>query len=140
MDRNTGSLTSTCPALASVQRREARFGIRADRRIVEAPVETDPAERRFALRDADAEAEVVTGVPPALGQRADPGLHVERHAHGALGVVGAGHRVVEEDEKAVAEEALERALVGEDQRPRGGVILGEDRHHLVGLAPSRRRR
>src|SRR3954463_6331571 len=78
-----------------------------DRRIVEAPVETDPAERRFALRDADAEAEVVTGVAPALGERADPGLHVEGHAHGALGVVGAGHGVVEEDEKAVAEEALE---------------------------------
>ena len=36
----------------------------------------------------------------------------------ALGVVGAGQRIVEEDEQAVADEALERALVGEDQRAR----------------------
>src|SRR5215210_2866943 len=44
--------------LAAKTRSEVRNS--PDRRIVEAPVETDPAERRFSLGDADAEAEVVT--------------------------------------------------------------------------------
>src|SRR3954447_4095320 len=74
-----------------------------DRRIIEAPVEPDPAERRFSLGDADAEAEVVTGVAPALGERADPGLHVEGHARGALGVVEAGNGLVKKDEKVASQ-------------------------------------
>ena len=54
-------------------------------------------------------------LPTARGPlRALTGVSLRLEQGSALGVVGAGHGVVEEDEKAVAEEALERALIGED--------------------------
>ena len=42
---------------------------RADRRVVEASLEADRAERGVAVRDADAEAELVAEAPPFFDQR-----------------------------------------------------------------------
>src|SRR5262245_51961672 len=54
---------------------------RADSRIIEAPFEADRAERRVAVRDADAKAEFVPQLLPPFDQRADRCAHVERHLH-----------------------------------------------------------
>ena len=43
-------------------------------------------------------------------------------------------RIVEEHHHPVAGESLERAFVFVDQRPHRPVVLGEDAHHLLGLA------
>ena len=71
------------------RRAQARrqVGDAADRGVVEAPLEPDPAERGEALGDADAEAEVVAAPAPARGQLGDPVAHRDRHRHGALGRV-----------------------------------------------------
>ena len=46
---------------------------------------------------------------------------------------GTGDGIVEEDHHAVAGEALERALVGEDELAHFGVVLAQDAHQLLGL-------
>ena len=63
----------------------------------------------------------------------DDVAHRDRHADGALGGVGHRDRIVEEDHHAVAGEALERALVGEDEPAHLRVVLAEHAHHLLGL-------
>ena len=47
--------------------------------------------------------------------------------------VGHRHRIVEEDHDAVAGEALEGALVVEDQPAHRGVVFAEHAHHLLGI-------
>ena len=79
--------------------------------VVEAALEAECAEGGEALRDADAEVELVA----ALRQRARSGANCACIASAMRAARAAGvrhrHRIVEEDHDAVAGEALERALV-----------------------------
>ena len=68
--------------LAAQARRQVGHG--ADRAVVEAALEADRAERRVALRDADAEAELVAALRQPSAQSRDRSLHRERHARRAL--------------------------------------------------------
>src|SRR2546423_8897027 len=68
---------------AAKARREV--GHVADRGILPALLEADHAERRLALRDADAQAHVVAELLPRLGDRRERLLQRHRHAHRALG-------------------------------------------------------
>ena len=90
-------------------------GDTADRGVVVAPLETDPAQGRVALRDPDAEREVVTLAGPRLREALDPRAHRDRHPDRARRSVVAPHRVVEEHHQAVAGEPLEGAFEPEDQ-------------------------
>src|SRR5262249_55316818 len=105
----------------------------ADRRIVEAALESDPTERRIAVRDADPEAELVAVLAPADAELADALAHLDRKPHRALARVRTRQRIIEQDHYAVADEALDRALVFVDQRAEAGVIFAQDLHHLLGL-------
>ena len=131
---NTRCATRTChgPAAAAQARRQVRDA--ADRRVVEAPLEADAAERGESLRDADPEAEVVAAPAPAVGELGDPVAHRHGHRDGPLGGVVDGQRVVEEHHEPVAGEALERALEPVDELAERGVVLREHPHDLFGLA------
>ena len=109
-------------------------GHRADRGVVVAAREADPAERGVALRDAHPEAEVVSLAAPPLRQLGDPGPHVHRHPHRTVRCVRAGDGVVEEDEQPVAGEVLEGALVREHQLAERQVVVGQHLHGLLRLA------
>ena len=67
--------------LAAQPRREVHH--RADRRVVVAALEADLAERGVAVRDADAEAELVAELAPFDGELRHRVAHLDRHADGA---------------------------------------------------------
>src|SRR6185503_2507409 len=81
----------------------------ADRRIIEAALEAECAERRVAARDADAQIEVVAVVEPLRAQHGKALAHRERHARRAPGGLRNGQWIVEEHEDPVACEPIERA-------------------------------
>ena len=66
-------------------------------------------------------------------QLADLVPHGDGHPDGSLGRLRHRDGVVEEDHHAVPGEALERALVIEDQLAHDGVVLVKDPHDLLGL-------
>src|SRR5437870_5763670 len=117
--------------LAAEARRE--IGHSADRPVVQTPLEADRADRRVALGDADAEVEGVAALPPPDEQLVHPLAHGHRHANGTRGRVRHRHWVVEEDHHAVAGEALEGALVLEDEPAHLCVVLAQDPHDLFGF-------
>src|SRR5206468_804158 len=117
--------------LAAEPRREVRH--RADRAVVHPPLEANRADRGVALGDADAEVELVAALLPFHEQLIHAPAHHRGHPDRALGRVRDGHGVVEKDHHAVAGEALERALVLEDEAAHLCVILAEHAHHLLGL-------
>ena len=115
-------LTRIWPGAASRAEPAGEVRDGADGGVVEAPLEADRAERGVALRDPDAEVELVALPAPALGQLGDAVAHRHRHPHGPLRRVGTGQRIVEEHHDPVAGEALERPLVAVHEvaeRPRG---------------------
>src|SRR5262245_51124826 len=104
-----------------------------DRAVVQTALEANGPDGGIALGDAHAERQIPAALAPARGQVANDGAHGDSHANRALGRVRNLHRVVEEDHHAVAGEALERALVREDQTPHLGVVLAQYAHDLLGL-------
>ena len=82
---STRCVTRICPAgrFRAQPRGEVRHA--ADRGVVEAPLEADPAQRGVALRDADAEAEIVAPAAPALRPARRPGRAWRRPSDRALG-------------------------------------------------------
>ncbi len=129
----TRRLTRIWPGRGEVAEPGREVGHRPDRRIVPPALEADPPERRVALRDADAEAEVVAAGPPARGEPLDPLAHGDRHPDRARRGVRARRRVVEEDHEPVAGEMLQGAPEGEHELPEGRVVVPEDGHRLLGL-------
>ena len=105
----------------------------ADRGVVEAAFEADPAESREALGDPLPEGEVVAFAAPPNGQLVHRIADLQRHADGALGGVVVRDRIVEEHHDPVAGEPLERALVLVDQCAHRPVVLREHPHHFLGL-------
>ena len=105
----------------------------ADRGVVVATFEADPAERRVAGRDADPETELVAELAPALGQLGEPGAHRDRHRHRPMRMVVLDDRVVEEHEDPVAGEVLERAAVLHHQGADRRVVGAEDAEQLFRL-------
>ena len=73
------------------------------------------------------------------GELGDALPHRDGHAHRPRGRVGHRHRVVEEDHHAVAGEALERALVRQDQPAHLRVVLAQHAHDLLRLGGLRER-
>ena len=112
----------------------------ADRGVVEAALEADPAEGRKALGDTDSQGEVMAVAEPAGGKLAHGVPELQRHPDRTLGRVVTRDRVVEEHHDPVTGEPLERAFVCVDQRPDGPVILAEHAHHFLGLTGLRERR
>ena len=104
-----------------------QVGDGADGGVVEPALEADPAERGVALRDADAEAEVVAPPCPPVGELAAPGRASRPPSAPPARRVVARHRVVEEHHQAVTGEVLERPLEAEDQVPEGRVVLARAR-------------
>src|SRR5712691_5524118 len=123
--------------LAAQTRRQV--GDRTDRAVVPAALEADGADGRVALRDADPEVQLVPPLAPPAQERRHAVTHRQRHPDGALGGVGHWNRVIEEDHHAVAGEALERALVLEDELAHLSVVLAQDAHDLLRLRGLRER-
>src|SRR5258707_14937276 len=96
-------------------------------------LEADLSERRVARSNADSETERVTLAVPLLGQSVDALAHIERQSHGALGMLGARKRVVENDHDSVAEEPLERTLVAEDEHAQALMVLVQHCHDFFRL-------
>ena len=117
--------------LAAQPRRQIGHG--PDGAVIAPPVEADRAQRRVAVRDTDAEAELVAALVPARSERGDRGAHLERHADRRKLVLGKRDRIVEEDHHAVAGEMLDRALVRHDDAPHFAVVGTQHVHRLLGL-------
>jgi hypothetical protein len=89
----------------------------ADRGIAGALRKADLAQRRVALGDACAKAQL-TIAPALVGDQRPGGLtHRYRHFDGALGRVGDRDRIVEEHHDPIARELVECSLELADQRP-----------------------
>src|SRR5215469_13590708 len=83
---------------------------RADRRVAGALGEPDLAQRRVALRNTGAKAQVATTLAPGGDQRAGRLAHRYCHLDRALRRVRTGDWVVEEHHDPVARELVERPL------------------------------
>src|ERR1700761_2219542 len=75
----------------------------------------DAAQSGMPRSDADTEAQRVAEAAPFLHQTCDPPAHFDGHAHRAQRRIGAGQRIVEDDQKAVAGEMLQRSLEAIDR-------------------------
>ena len=105
----------------------------ADRRIVPSPLVSECAKCGVALRDADAELEAVPQFEPTRAQGREPGAHRQRHPRRAFSGLGRRKRIVEENQNAIAREAIERAAVRSDDRTHGRVIVAQHVLHFFGL-------
>jgi hypothetical protein len=126
-------LVRTLPARGLAAQSSGEIDDRAHRAVVDTPFETDGTDRGVALRDADAEREVITALAPANADLVDPIAHRQRHAQGADGGIRHEDGIVEEDHHAVTREPLQGSFVGEDELAHLGVELAEDAHDLLGL-------
>ena len=107
----TRRLMRICPGAAASHRRSARIVTRADRGVLPAALEADPAERRVALRDADRRVQVVAAAGSSASASSQTRSRIATASRTARSAgVRARQRVVEEDHQLVAREALERAL------------------------------
>src|SRR5215472_10147426 len=104
-----------------------------DGAVVPPSLETDGADGGIALRDPHAEGQVVAALLPSDDHALHTLAHGHGHANGALRGVRHRHGIVEEDHHAVAGEALQRALVLEDELAHLRVILAENAHDLLRL-------
>src|SRR5689334_22413156 len=122
-------LTSFC--LCAQTRSEAAH--RADGAVIETPFETNRTQRGIALRDADADAQVVTAFFPLVGELREFRLHLEGHPDRLLRRIVERHRIVEEDHDRIAREAFDRALVRSDEAAHDAVVVAEHTHHFFGI-------
>src|SRR5712691_187837 len=99
------------------------IGDGADGAVVHAPFEADGPDGGIAVRDAEPEVEVEARLLPPDGKLGHPLAHGRGHPHRALRGIRHRHGVIEENHHAVAREALERPLRGQDQLAHGGVVL-----------------
>ena len=97
----------------------------ADGRIIPASLEAERAERGVTVRDADAEIEIVAELHPALAQRRERGLHLERRKGGARRRIRKRQGIVEENQDAVSGEAVDGAFVAGDDRAHRRVVFAE---------------
>src|SRR5215216_575813 len=116
-----------------VAQARSEIGDAADRRIIETPVEPDLSQRRVTERDADAETERVAALAPCLDQLVEALAHSQGHAHRAFGMVGTRHGIIEQDEDAVAGEALQGSFIAKDELAHRLVVLTQHRHHFFRL-------
>src|SRR5262249_19355267 len=117
------------PGLAAKARGQVRYV--ADRGVFPALLESDHAQGRLALRDADPQPDVVAEPFPGLRDRGEGFLQGDRHAHRALGGPVHRKRVAEEDHHAVAGEMLQRAAKLVDDAPEGRVVRAQELEHLL---------
>ena len=118
------------PRLGFVAKPRGDVGNGADGGVVEAALKADGAERSEAVRDADAEANVVPQATPRFGQGSDGVTHFKRHEHGLERRVLYWHRIVEDHHHAVTSVAFERAVVLDDDFADGRMVVAQQ-------APSR---
>src|SRR6266540_5387789 len=67
----------------------------AERAVVVAPFESNPAERRVPYGNPGAEAELVPALAPIAGELSDPLPHCDREPRGTEFVLGHRHRIVD---------------------------------------------
>src|SRR5580704_13595412 len=103
---------------------------RADGGIIEAPLITNRAERGKAVRYTDAEAKVMSPLPPLFRQVSDCITHFKSHEHGLKRRVLYWHWIVEHHHHAVTGVAFERAVVLDDDFANGCMIVAQQRHHV----------
>ena len=75
------------------------------------------------MRNADAEAKVMSPLPPLFRQGSDCITHFKSHEHGLERRVLYWHRIIEDDHHAIASVAFERAVVFDDDFADGRVVV-----------------
>src|SRR5215207_77994 len=105
----------------------------ADRAVLVAALEADPAERRVARRDPDPQAELVAPLPPTFCKRREALAQRQCGSDGGELVVLDRRGVVEKRHQPVACEVLNRPLVGRDELAGHGVVLAQYAEHLLRL-------
>src|SRR5579862_2169523 len=102
-------------------------------RIMQPTLVADIAERGVACGDADAEAELMAQSAPPLRKRRDTVAHLDSHAHRTHRRIGAGDRIVEENQQAVAGEVLQRALEAVDGFAEAAIIVLQHGDDVLGF-------
>jgi hypothetical protein len=77
------------------------------------------------------EPELVAEAAPFLRELRHLVAHLDRHVHRLQARIWTGHGIVEDDEKPVTSEALDRPLVFVSKRSQGDVIFTHDLKHLL---------
>jgi hypothetical protein len=113
-------------------------GHRPDGRIIEAPLETDCAERCKSVGDADAKADIMAKPTPLLGQRSDHVTHFERHQDGLECGLLDWDWVIEHDHHAVACVALKCTAVLDDCLTNCRVVVAQQGHHVFWVSAFRK--
>ena len=118
------------PRLGLIAEPRGNIRYRPDSGIVEAPLKADGAERSEAVRNADAEANLVPEPTPGCRQSSDGVTHFKRHEHSLKRRVLDWHRIIEDHHHAVTSVSFERAVVLDDDFADGRMVVAQQ-------APSR---
>src|SRR3954464_9061943 len=115
------------------QSRDGPVADRADRGITGAVRKADLAQGGVTLCDADAKAKFAAIAAPGRDQPARFLAHRHRHFDGALGGIGARHRVIEEHHDPIAGKLVERSLELAHKPPQRAVVLAQKIEDFLGL-------
>ena len=116
--------------LCFVAKPRGDIGYRPDRGIVETSFKADCAERRKAVRDTNAEANIVAQSTPLLGQRSDGVPHFKRRQHRLESRVINRDWIVKDHHHPVTSVAFKRAAVLDDDLANRSMIVAQQRHHV----------
>src|SRR5262249_11440227 len=98
--------------------------------IVEAPLETDGAERGKAVRYANPKANLMAPPTPRLSQRSDSLTHFECHQYGLECGVLHRNRIVKHHHNPIASITLKRAAVLDDYFADCRMIIAQQSNHV----------
>jgi hypothetical protein len=102
------------PWLRFIAKPRGHIGYRPDGGIIEATLEADGAERGKAVRNADAETNLVPEAAPGRRQSSDCVTHFKRHEYSLESRVLYWHWIIEDHHHAVTGIAFKRAVVFDD--------------------------
>jgi hypothetical protein len=86
-----------------------------------------------AVRNADAETNLVPKAAPGIRQSPDGITHFKRHEHRLKRRVLYWHWIVEDHHHTVASVAFERTVVLDDDFADGRMVVAQQGHHVFGI-------
>ena len=115
------------------------IGHSPDDAVADAGLVADRADGGVAVRDADAERDVVAAPAPDRHQLREALLHLHGHARRAGGGILDRDRVVEDYQHGARAELLQGPAVRHDEAAHLAVVEAQQAHHLLGLGGVRER-
>src|SRR5665213_375486 len=118
------------PRLGFVTKPRGDIGYCPDRRIIEATLKTNGAERGKSVRNADPETNVMSQTTPLLHQGPNSDTHFESHQNRLERGVVYRNGIIEDYHHAVARVAFKRATVLDNDFTNRRMVVAQQRHHI----------